>query len=495
LIKTIGIIGSGIAGLSTAKILKQLGYTVTVFEREPDLGGVWSSARRYPGLTTQNPRTTYAFSDFPMPESWPEWPSGEQVQSYLTDYARHFGILEAIHLSREVVRASPAAGGRGWVLETRSMADGSTTEHAFDFLVVCNGIFCTPFVPEYAGAEAFRAAGGTLCHTSQFTDAGKAHGKHVVVVGYGKSSCDVAQSLLAEAASMNVVARHLTWKIPKLIGGVLNFKYLFFTRMGEGLFRYIRVRGFEKFLHGPGLPMRNAMMGSVAAIIARQYRLRRIGLHPERHLETIARSTVSLVTDGFYDAIADGRIGFHKGAEIAELSPGKARLSNGKTIPADIVIAGTGWNQQIPFMDEASRARILDPDGNFRLFRSMLPVGLKDIAFNGFNSSFFSQLNAEIGAMWIGDYLRGGIPLPSESQQNRDIDERLSWMEARTDGKHCKGTNIIPFSIHHMDELLEDMGLALSAGKRLMQWFAVLDPADYAPGLRALLARYGGQGS
>jgi dimethylaniline monooxygenase (N-oxide forming) len=487
----IGIIGSGIAGLSSAKILRQLGYAVTLFEREPDLGGVWASSRRYPGLTTQNPRTTYAFSDFPMPKHWPEWPSGEQVQQYLTDYARHFGILDRIHLATEVVNASPGAGGRGWELRTRSVHDGSTDEHRFDFLVVCNGIFCTPFVPDYPGAEAFRAAGGRVCHTSQFTRAEDARGKHVVVVGYGKSSCDVAQSLLSAAAGMNVVVRHLTWKIPKLIGGVLNFKYLFFTRMGEGLFRYIRVRGFEKFLHGPGLPLRNAMMGTVAAVIARQYRLRSIGLHPEKHLETIARSTVSLATEGFYDAIADGRIGFHKGAEIVELRPGEAVLSNGRTVPADIVIAGTGWDQQIPFMDQASQARILDKQGNFRLFRSMLPVGLRDIAFNGFNSSFFSQLNAEIGAMWIGDYLKGGIRLPDEAQQNRDIDERLAWMQARTDGKHCKGTNIIPFSIHHMDELLRDMGLQLSAPRRVAQWFEVLDPSDYAPRLEALLARYG----
>lgn len=493
-VRTIGIIGAGIAGLCTAKILRQMGWEPTLFEKEPDLGGVWSASRRYPGVRTQNPRTTYAFSDFPMPDDWPEWPSGAQVQEYLENYARHFGIAERIHLATAVVGASLLPDESGWEVVTRSTVpggDGATTRHVFDFLVVCNGIFSIPSVPDYPGREAFVAAGGRLCHTSEFTRAEDARGRHMVVVGYGKSSCDMAQALLPFAQSMHVVVRHLTWKIPMKLGNVLNFKYLFFTRMGEGLFRYIEVRGFEKFLHGPGRPLRNAMMNTVAAVIAWQCRLRRLGLHPERHLETIARSTVSLATEGFYESIRDGRIAFHKGAEIVELRPDRtARLSTGETIPADIVVAGTGWDQQVAFFDAAMRSRILDAQGNFRLFRSMLPVGVPRIAFNGFNSSFFSQLNAEIGAMWIGDYLNGGIRLPPPDVQHREIDRRLAWMQQRTDGKHCKGTNIIPFSVHHMDELLEDMGLGLSAATRLRQWFTVLDPSDYAPRLAALLRRY-----
>ena len=73
--KRVGIIGAGIAGLCTAKTFKRFGYQVTVFEKEADVGGVWSASRRYPGLTTQNPRDTYEYSDFPMPSDYPEWPS------------------------------------------------------------------------------------------------------------------------------------------------------------------------------------------------------------------------------------------------------------------------------------------------------------------------------------------------------------------------------------------------------------------------------------
>lgn len=63
----VAIIGAGFAGLSTAKVFQSFGHQVSVFEKEADVGGVWSASRRYPGLTTQNVRDTYALSDYPYP--------------------------------------------------------------------------------------------------------------------------------------------------------------------------------------------------------------------------------------------------------------------------------------------------------------------------------------------------------------------------------------------------------------------------------------------
>ena len=68
----VGIIGAGVAGLTTAKVLKQAGHEVTVYDKAPDVGGVWSRSRRYPGLTTQSPKAQYSLSDFPMPRDYPE---------------------------------------------------------------------------------------------------------------------------------------------------------------------------------------------------------------------------------------------------------------------------------------------------------------------------------------------------------------------------------------------------------------------------------------
>ena len=48
----IAIIGAGPSGLVTAAVLQRFGHDVIVFEKAPDIGGVWSSIRAYPGVTT-----------------------------------------------------------------------------------------------------------------------------------------------------------------------------------------------------------------------------------------------------------------------------------------------------------------------------------------------------------------------------------------------------------------------------------------------------------
>ena len=486
----VAIIGAGISGLCTAKLLMTLGYDVEVFDKEAEVGGVWAASRRYPGLATQNPKDTYAFSDFPMPADYPEWPSGSQMQAYLRVYADHFGVTRALSLSTEVLRAEPKADGSGWTLVTRPVGqpDAAPAARAFDWLIVCNGIFSIPSVPDYPGIDAFRAAGGAVLHTSEFTRLEDARGKRVVVIGYGKSSCDVANATVGVSAHTTVLARHLIWKIPKRIGNAVNFKHLFLTRMGEALFPYIELRGVERFLHGPGRFLRNGMLALVQGIISRQLRLGRIGLEPKTPLETIAKSTVSLVSDGFYQKIEDGRMTLMED-EIAALEPGRILLKRGESLPADIIVCGTGWRQRADFLPDAVLAKVTDREGNFRLYRSTLPVGVPRLLFNGYNSSFFSQLSAEVGSFWIAEHMAGRIALPDESVQNRWIDRRLGWMDRRTGGKHCKGTNIVPFSLHHIDEILRDIDLSLPASTRLIQWLRAVDARQFAPLPEKLIAR------
>ena len=488
--KKVGIIGAGIAGLCTAKTFKRFGYQVTVFEKEADVGGVWSASRRYPGLTTQNPRDTYEYSDFPMPSDYPEWPSGEQVQKYLKSYVEHFALTDDIHLNTDVVSADWDEAAGHWNVATKQGQHAGHEVFSFDYLTVCNGIFSIPSIPEYPGAARFIEAGGTVCHTSEFTQLEEARGKNVLVVGYGKSSCDVANATVGISASTTVVARHLIWKIPKKLKNILNFKFLFLTRLGEGLFRYIRLQGFEKFLHGPGKPIRNALLNSVESVVAKQLRLRKIGLHPEKPLETIARSTVSLVTDGYYENLINGRLRMKARVEITELLAGEATLSTGETVPADIVICGTGWHQRVPFFNDELTSKLTDSQGNFRLYRTMVPVDVPRLMFNGYNSSFFSQLNAEVGALWLIELMTNHITLPHPDVMNQSIDERLAWTEARTDGKHSKGTNIIPFSVHQMDELLNEIDLNIGLLKRFTQWLMPVVGPDYKTLMTRLLARH-----
>jgi cation diffusion facilitator CzcD-associated flavoprotein CzcO len=496
----VAIIGAGVAGLATAKVLTQAGHDVRIYDKTPDVGGVWSRTRRYPGLTTQSPKAQYSLSDFPMPRDYPEWPTGAQVQGYLAGYADAFGLTPSLRLSTEVTAAWPTPDG-GWTVETRRAgsagsagnAGGGASQETFDRLVVANGVFCEPAVPNYPGLAEFTAAGGRVVAGTELHDAEQARGRHVLVVGYGKSACDITVPVSEVGASTDVIARQMLWKVPRRIGGFLNFKMLLLTRMGEALFRYRYLRGVERFLHGPGNGMRARMLNSIGSVSVRQFGLKKAGLVPTGHMEDIVRGAIGLATEGFFEGVADGRIVVHRDRVIARLHAAGntpwAELSDGTMLPADLIICATGFTQGVPFLPGAVTDRLRDERGNFLLYRQIRPVDVPGLYFNGYNSSFFSPLNAEMAALWIAADLAGQVPLPDADTVRADVVAQLAFMDTATSGHHCHGTKIIPFSMHNVDEVLGDLGLNISARVRASHWINPIDPAAYKGVTPALLKR------
>jgi hypothetical protein len=277
--------------------------------------------------------------------------------------------------------------------------------------------------------------------------------------------------------------------MPKRPGGI-NMKYLLLTRMGEGLFRYIHPRGPERFLHGPGDPLRRGMLASIQALVVRQLRLKRLGLVPPGKFEDIARSTVSLATDGFYEKVEHGSIVVRRDTVVERLGSDQGRLSaalsDGTSVPADAVVCGTGWLQEVPFFSEELQQELTDERGNFELYHQIQPLEIPRLSFCGYNSSFFSPLSAEIAAIWIANFLGGRIDLPSVERRRAELQERLRWMEQRTNGHHARGTNVIPFSMHNIDEMLADLGIDVGTSTRALQWLLPVNPLAYG-GLSAKL--------
>lgn len=492
----IGIIGAGFSGLSSAKFLKEFGHDVKVFEKEADVGGVWSKSRAYQGLTTQNVKETYYLSDLPMPKEYPEYPGSGQVQAYMEDYAEKFGLQSDLKLSTEVIRADLDERTGNWTVASKTASNGEEDSEQFDQLVVANGIFSDPFIPPFEGAEEFRNTGGVLCTPSESPPMETLQGKQVLVVGFGKSACDIAMPISEVAASTTVIARHLLWKMPKKIGNLVHYKYIFLTRLGEALIGYQTKRGVEKFFHGAGRPVREMMLGSVQSAVVRTLKMRNLGLLPEGKIERIARSTVSLATDGFYKRVEEGKLAVKQDTTIARLleKDGKphAELSSGEVVPADAVVCGTGWNQSLPFFKDELAQRLTNGEGDYELYQYILPLEVPNLFFVGYNSSFFSPLSAEVSALWVAVYLEGKLQLPPLDERRRQIAERLRWMKERTDGKHARGTNLIPFSMHNIDETLDEIGVNLGALTRFNQWLLPPKPSTYQKVTRKIVQQYKG---
>jgi cation diffusion facilitator CzcD-associated flavoprotein CzcO len=308
-------------------------------------------------------------------------------------------------------------------------------------------------------------------------------GKSVVIVGYGKSACDIAEAVSHVAASTSVVARRLLWKFPRKLGRVLDYERLMLTRLGEAHFRYQELGRVERFLHGSGHSFRDTNFDVIQEVATKQMNLRELGLVPEGRFEEIAESTFSLTTEGFYEQVAAGSIAVYRDSVITEMLGNDdgtgVQLSTGETIQADVLICATGYHQRVPFLTPYVQRQLTDDDGNFRLHRQIVPVGVPNLTFAGYNSSVISTLNAEVAAHWTAALLTGRIALPSPDDMRAQVDERLRWMAERTNGHHAHGTAITPFSIHNIDEMLADLDYRLPWRTRVAQWFRPIKPTAY----------------
>jgi cation diffusion facilitator CzcD-associated flavoprotein CzcO len=477
--KTIGIIGAGISGLTTAKAFLSQGHAVTVFEKLDTHGGVWSPERRYPGLKIQITRQCYRFSDFPMPDDYPRFPNSEQMHSYLDAYARHFGVHERIRFGTEVVRILRRPDGReGWRLAFRRR--GSDDESMdFDFVVVCNGLFSVPSIPTFPGQDEFKAAGGLILHSSQLRDVIVLKDRRAVVVGFGKSAIDMAELALATARSTAMVCRQVHWKFPRRLFGRINIMRFVLSRFTEVWFPNPEGGRLHRFMHRWLRPVVDLHWWLSELAIGGQLGLRRGRLRPAIPLRR-ASVCIGLAPADDFKALRDGRIGLHRAA-IARLRPGAVELDTGETVPADAVILATGYRQDCAFLGQAEKGVLFDASGAIRLYRSLINPDIPALAFNGYNGIGACQITAEVGGCWLVRYAEGRLNVPDRDAMQSAIEAELDLRRHLVTTHQTGGTYVSPFTFGYLDQLLRDLGLPpADLHKPLLKWlFDPLDPGDY----------------
>ncbi len=211
----IAIIGAGCSGLTAIKGLTEAGLTdVTCFEKSDRLGGNWafspveghSSVMETTHLISS--KRMSQFSDFPMPEDYPDYPSHQQVLAYFEAYAERFGLEKYIRYCTAVEAAEPVDGGR-WRLR---LSDGS--EEVFDALLVANGHHSVPRDPEWRAD--FK---GRYLHSHHLKSARDLKDLRVLVVGAGNSGCDCAVEASRVARQVDISLRTPQYIIPKFFMG------------------------------------------------------------------------------------------------------------------------------------------------------------------------------------------------------------------------------------------------------------------------------------
>ncbi len=314
------VIGAGTSGLAVVKNFAEHGIPVDCLERHHTLGGNWcyghpaSSVYRSTHLISSKKLTEY--SDFPMPEHYPEYPSHQLVFEYLQRYADHFGLEEHIEYNtpvRSVRRAPP----HGWDVE---LENGEVRRYRG--IVVANGHNWDPRWPEIPGHFD-----GVVLHSCQYKTPDVLEGKRVLVVGAGNSGCDIAVESAGHATRTFHSFRRGYHFLPKFYRGIP------IDQVGERML-WLRIP----------LTLRRLMSYVVVRLMLGN--LRELGLpKPDHRLF----ETHPIINSQLAYHVAHGDIAIKP--DVAELCGEEVRFADGSREQVDVIIHATGFKITIPFVD------------------------------------------------------------------------------------------------------------------------------------------------
>ncbi|KAF2165561.1 hypothetical protein M409DRAFT_36953 [Zasmidium cellare ATCC 36951] len=209
---SVAIVGAGALGLVATKNLIEEGFDVTTFEKNTYVGGLWhvngdsNVTSALVGTVSNGSKQASAFSDFPMPDSFPTYPNAAQFEEYFDAYADHFDLRRSISFSTTVTSIARDEMKKKWVVGFRPSTGNieKSQSQEFERLIMATGSNNIAHIPQVKGIERFE---GEIIHSQALKDPSRFKGKAVLVLGISNSAADSIQ-LLAEAGAARLYVSH-----------------------------------------------------------------------------------------------------------------------------------------------------------------------------------------------------------------------------------------------------------------------------------------------
>jgi cation diffusion facilitator CzcD-associated flavoprotein CzcO len=219
----IAIIGAGWSGIQITSTLKELGVTsIKVYESMDGIGGTWSSELMYKDLHIHTPSWMASFSGFPYPgrpdktvtlEERSERVEGNKLREYFSRYISHKSLSKYFHFNKLIISlhqttSSDKTTREGYLTVYDKKTKQTTYEGPYDSIIY-TGYSTYPTRVALKHEDDFINAGGKVYHSVDYNDSvfnsiTSNPELKVLVVGAGKSSCDVNISLLSHHNTENV---------------------------------------------------------------------------------------------------------------------------------------------------------------------------------------------------------------------------------------------------------------------------------------------------
>ncbi len=397
------MIGAGSSGIAALKALVERGIPVDCFEKSDRVGGNWvfgnanGMSSIYRSLHSNTSRDRMAYSDFPMPKTFPDYPHHTQIAQYFSDYVTHFGLADRITFQTGVEHVAREPSDGTW---TVTLDTGETRR--YDALLVANGHHWDPRWPEPAYPGSFA---GEQMHSHWFVDASGFRDKNVLVVGIGNSAADIAVESSFVARRTFLSTRRGAHVVPKYVFG----------------------RPIDQIGVSPVTPLvpfgvRHAFFRALYRVAVG--RVARYGLPEPDHRLLEAHPTLS---NDLLGRIAQGEVTWKPA--VAALEGDRVRFADGSTEPIDVIVCCTGYKVTFPFFD----ANFLSaPDNELLLYRRVFKPGIDNLFFIGLLQPLGAIMPlAEAQSRWVASYLRGEYRLPPRAEMEAHMRREHARMRRR----------------------------------------------------------------
>ncbi|KAM5237496.1 LOW QUALITY PROTEIN: flavin-containing monooxygenase 5-like [Ctenodactylus gundi] len=441
--KRIAVIGAGVSGLGAMKCCLDEDLEPTCFERNDDIGGLWkfqeNASEKIPSIyksVTINIKEMMCFSDFPIPDNFPNYVHNSKLMDYLRMCAKHFDLLKYIRFKTEVrsMRKHPGFSVSGqWdvVMET----DGKQESLVFDGVLVCSGHHTEPFLPlqSFPGIETFQ---GCYFHSREYKSPEEFTGKRVLVVGLGNSGVDIAVELSRVATQVFLSTRRGAWILHHVWDNGYPMDTSFFTRFNSFLQKILTIATINSYLE---------------KTLNSRFNHAHYGLQP-RHRPLSQHPTVS---DDLPNHIISEKVQVKP--NVKEFTEADAIFEDGTVEEnVDVVVFATRYSFSFSFL----HGLIEVANNEVSLYKLMFPPALErpTLAVIGLIQPLGIVLPiAELQARWAVRVFAGLSKLPSVKTMMAEIAQRKKAMEQRY-VKTARHTIQVDH-IEYMDEIAAQLGV------------------------------------
>ncbi|GAY13331.1 NAD(P)/FAD-dependent oxidoreductase [Mycobacterium sp. shizuoka-1] len=207
------VLGGGFAGLLAGAYLTKAGvHGVRIIEMAGDFGGVWYW-NRFPGIQCDNDAYCY----IPLLEELDFMPSkkfadGAEIYMHCRNIGKHFGLYDGALFSTQVRELRWDGARKRWRIRTDQGDDIRAR-----FVVMAQGAYHRPKLPNIGGIKDYLAAGGHVFHSARWDyeyTGGDANGglvkladKRVALVGTGATGVQLVPHLGRDAEHLFVFQR------------------------------------------------------------------------------------------------------------------------------------------------------------------------------------------------------------------------------------------------------------------------------------------------